>query len=136
MPYISASTKPGITPAISRSPTSVRPSGASSTVSADGGMMTARPPTPMIGPIDRYLLYPRRYISGTMSEPSSAQEPMLESAGSANAVPARRVEGPHVLLVVHKVFHGDDAAVPGEDAAGDDAEHADNETQPRLLAPR
>ncbi len=50
-------------------------------------MMTARPPTPMIGPIDRYLLYPRRIISGTISEPSSAQAPMLEPAGPANAVP-------------------------------------------------
>ena len=55
-PYMTASTSPGITPAISRSPTSVWPSVASSTVSAEGGMITASPPTPMIGPIDRYLL--------------------------------------------------------------------------------
>ena len=55
-PYISASSSPGITPAISSAPTSVWPSVASSTVSAEGGMITARPPTPMIGPIDRYLL--------------------------------------------------------------------------------
>ena len=55
-PYIDARTKPGTMPAISRSPTSVRPSVASSTVSAEGGMMTARPPMPMIGPIERYLL--------------------------------------------------------------------------------
>ena len=56
MPYITASTKPGMMPAISRSPTSVWPRVASSTVSAEGGMMTASPPTPMIGPIERYLL--------------------------------------------------------------------------------
>src|SRR5688572_13261878 len=55
-PYMSASTRPGITPAMRRSATSVRPRVARSTVSADGGMMTARPPTPMMGPIDRYLL--------------------------------------------------------------------------------
>src|ERR1041384_880388 len=55
-PYIAASTKPGMTPATSRSPTSVRPSVASSTVSAEGGMITASPPTPMIGPSERYLL--------------------------------------------------------------------------------
>src|SRR5919201_4171969 len=55
-PYMAASTKPGITPATSRSPTSVRPSVARSTVSAEGGMMTASPPTPMIGPSERYLL--------------------------------------------------------------------------------
>src|SRR6185295_7692750 len=55
-PYIAASTNPGTTPATSRSPTSVRPSVASSTVRADGGMLTASPPTPMIGPSERYLL--------------------------------------------------------------------------------
>ena len=41
----------------------------------------------MIGPIDRYLLYPRRIMSGTMRVPSSAQAPMDEPAGPANAVP-------------------------------------------------
>ena len=55
-PYITASTSPGMTPAMSRSLTSVWPRVASSTVNADGGMITASPPTPMIGPIDRYLL--------------------------------------------------------------------------------
>src|SRR5262245_6589923 len=55
-PYIAASSSPGTTPAMSSAPTSVWPSVASSTVSADGGMITASPPTPMIGPSDRYLL--------------------------------------------------------------------------------
>src|SRR6185436_15990395 len=75
-PYIVARMNPGITPAISSAPTSVVPSVASSTVSAEGGMITASPPTPMIGPIDRYLLYPRRIMSGTISVPSSAQAPI------------------------------------------------------------
>src|ERR687895_2598122 len=55
-PYMRARSSPGITPAMRRSATSVRPSVARSTVSAEGGMMTASPPTPMIGPIERYLL--------------------------------------------------------------------------------
>ncbi len=55
-PYIVARMNPGTIPAMSSAPTSVWPSVASSTVSADGGMFTARPPTPMIGPSDRYLL--------------------------------------------------------------------------------
>src|SRR5258705_6499854 len=55
-PYIVARMKPGTMPAMSSAPTSVWPSVASSTVSAEGGMITASPPTPMIGPSDRYLL--------------------------------------------------------------------------------
>src|SRR5919109_425012 len=55
-PYMAARSRPGMTPAMSSAPTSVVPSVARSTVSAEGGMITASPPTPMIGPSERYLL--------------------------------------------------------------------------------
>ena len=45
---------------------------ASSTPRADGGMIIANPPVPRIGPMDIRLLYPRRCISGTISDPSMA----------------------------------------------------------------
>ncbi len=54
-------------------------------------MITASPPVPMIGPIDRYLLYPRFIISGTISDPSSAVDPMLDPDSAANPVPPATV---------------------------------------------
>ena len=78
-------------PAISSLPTSMRASVASSTASAEGGMMMARPPVPRIGPMDMCFLYPRRFISGTISEPSSAVEPMDDPDSVEKPVPPRTV---------------------------------------------
>ena len=50
--YSTARTKPGRKPAISRRPTSMLATLASSTASADGGMIMASPPVPRMGPMD------------------------------------------------------------------------------------
>ena len=52
MTYRPASTTPGRNPAINRRPTSMLAMLASSTASADGGMIMASPPVPRIGPMD------------------------------------------------------------------------------------
>ena len=82
---------PGIIPPISSLPISSCARVPSSTASAEGGINMASPPVPRMGPIDICFLYPRRDISGTINDPSSAVDPMEEPDRVAKAVPPATV---------------------------------------------
>ena len=69
-------------------PTDICPMLASTTARDEGGMSMANPPTPMIGPTDMGVLYPRRLISGSKTVPSMAVLARVEPLKAAKRTPA------------------------------------------------
>ncbi|CAI8175945.1 MAG: Uncharacterised protein [SAR116 cluster bacterium] len=82
---------PGMMPPISSLPISSCANVPRSTASADGGISMASPPVPRMGPMDMCFLYPRRDISGTISDPRSAVDPIDDPDRVAKAVPPATV---------------------------------------------
>ena len=79
-------------PAISSAPMLSPARLPSSTPREDGGISMARPPVPMMGPMDMCGAYPRRVISGIISEPSMAVLAMVDP------VSVEKVEPPATVM--------------------------------------